>query len=348
MPRRRALTEAQLENLLALPAAEPLLVLHWTLDLTDLATVNRRRGGHNQLGFALQLCAFRYPGRLLRPGEVIPEPALRFIADQVHVTADVLAAYAARPETRREQLDALREGFDFRMFSPGHGRELLTWLLPVALATTSATVVAAALMDELRRRRIIAPGPSVVERLVAAALMVAERHVAGQLTRDLSPAQTEALDVLLRPKEGTPMSVLAWARQPPGAPGHRALARLVERLTCLRAVGLDPASAEGVNPERLRKLAREGGRFTAQHLRALSPLRRRATLVATVLDTATRLTDDMGRGKWSSKHPPTARARPARSVRQDRAGVHRGGGSLAQRRAFAGRRCERDRLADAR
>jgi hypothetical protein len=42
-------------------------------------------------------------------------------------------------------------------------------------------------------------------------------------------------------------------------------------------------------PERLRKLAREGARFTAQHLRALSPLRRRATLVATVLDTITRL-----------------------------------------------------------
>jgi hypothetical protein len=48
----------------------------------------------------------------------------------------------------------------------------------------------------------------------------------------------------------------------------------------------------GVHPERLRKLAREGGRFTAQHLRALSPLRRRATLVATVLDTTARLTDD--------------------------------------------------------
>jgi TnpA family transposase len=47
-----------------------------------------------------------------------------------------------------------------------------------------------------------------------------------------------------------------------------------------------------VHPERLRQLAREGGRFTAQHLRALSPPRRRATLIATVLDTATRLTDD--------------------------------------------------------
>src|SRR6202040_2281376 len=38
--------------------------------------------------------------------------------------------------------------------------------------------------------------------------------------------------------------------------------------------------------------AREGARFTAHHLRALSPLRRRATLIATVLDTITRLTDD--------------------------------------------------------
>jgi hypothetical protein len=81
--------------------------------------------------------------------------------------------------------------------------------------------------------------------------------------------QTDALDALLQPKEGTAMSVLAWARQPPGAPGHRALVRIVEQLACLRAVGLDSASAEAVHPERLRKLAREGGRFTAQHLRAL-------------------------------------------------------------------------------
>jgi hypothetical protein len=88
------------------------------------------------------------------------------------------------------------------------------------------------------------------------------------------------------------VSVLAWVRQPAGAPGHRALAHLVERLGILRAVGLDPSLAEGVHPERLRRLAREGGRFTAQHLRALAPLRRRATLVAAVLDAATRLTDD--------------------------------------------------------
>ncbi len=123
-------------------------------------------------------------------------------------------------------------------------------------------------------------------------LVSAERHVTEQLTRGLSPRQTEALDSLLISDEGAVMSVLAWARQPPGAPNHKALKRTVDQLIRLRAVGLDPACVEGVHPERLRKLAREGGRFTAQHLRSLSLPRRRATLVATVLDTVTRLTDD--------------------------------------------------------
>lgn len=62
MPRRRVLTEAQLDDLLGLPTDEARLIRHWTLDGTDRAAADRRRGAHNQLGFALQLCAFRYPG----------------------------------------------------------------------------------------------------------------------------------------------------------------------------------------------------------------------------------------------------------------------------------------------
>jgi TnpA family transposase len=67
------------------------LVRHWTLAGADLAAIERRRGEHNQLGFALQLCAFRYPGRLLRPGDTIPEPALSFVAEQLQVSRDALS-----------------------------------------------------------------------------------------------------------------------------------------------------------------------------------------------------------------------------------------------------------------
>ena len=291
MPRRRVLTEAQLENLLALPTTETELVRYWTLSDEDLAIIGRRRRAHNRLGFALQLCALRYPGRVLCAGEVLPDAALSFVAEQIGTEPDVLADYGARVQTRYQQLDALRAQFGFGDLAPVR-QEILGWLLPVALTTTSAASIAEALCDELRRRRLIVPAPSVIEELVAAALTTAECHVARQLTNRLSPAQVVALDGLLSAEAGTSTSVLAWARQPPGAPGHRSLARLVGQLERLRAIGLDPACTDGVHPERLRQLAREGSRFTAQHLRALSPLRRRATLVATVLDTIGGLTDD--------------------------------------------------------
>jgi TnpA family transposase len=81
MPRRRVLTDEQLEELLALPVSEPELVRHYTLTRAELETIARRRRDHNRLGFALQLCALRYPGRLLRPGEAVPAVVVRFIGE---------------------------------------------------------------------------------------------------------------------------------------------------------------------------------------------------------------------------------------------------------------------------
>ena len=134
MPRRHALTAAQLESLLALPTDEPTLVRHWTLSAKDLAVIGSRRRDRNRLGFALQLCALRYPGRLLRPGELIPAGALRFVADQVGAFPEELATYAARSQTRYQQLDHLKEAFGFADFTPAIRREILAWLVPVALA----------------------------------------------------------------------------------------------------------------------------------------------------------------------------------------------------------------------
>jgi hypothetical protein len=51
------------------------------------------------------------------------------------------APITAPQPTRREQLSALWAAFGFSMLAPEHKRELLAWLLPVALGNTDAMVI---------------------------------------------------------------------------------------------------------------------------------------------------------------------------------------------------------------
>lgn len=65
MPARIPMTERQRAELLALPGTEQEVVRHYSLDDTDLALIARARTPATRLGYALQLCCLRYPGRLL-------------------------------------------------------------------------------------------------------------------------------------------------------------------------------------------------------------------------------------------------------------------------------------------
>ena len=64
MPRRSIWSARQRAALFDLPTDEATLLHHYTLSDDDIEQIRVRRGGHNRLGFPLQLCAFRY-----RPAE---------------------------------------------------------------------------------------------------------------------------------------------------------------------------------------------------------------------------------------------------------------------------------------
>jgi len=293
MPRRAIIDRARLDAMLALPDGEAEVIRHYTLTPEELKHVAGRRRPHNRFGFALQLCALRYPGRVIRPGEAVPERIVAHLCEQLDIDASIVGVYAARAPIRYEHLDAIRAAFGIRGFTQPDFREMSNWLLPVALATTSGEVLAVALLSELRRRAIAAPGPTVIEKLASAAMLQADRHVAQMLIAGMPDTRLRALDALLEVPPESTVSLLAWMRDITGATNAKALVGLIARLDAARALGLDPAVLSVIHEERIRRLAQEGARLTAQHFRALTPLRRRAALVVTVLDTATRLTDEI-------------------------------------------------------
>ncbi len=71
MSRRHIFTERQRAALFDLPTDELSLLKFYTLGDDDLENIRQRRRPENRIGFALQLCALRYPGRALAPGEMI-------------------------------------------------------------------------------------------------------------------------------------------------------------------------------------------------------------------------------------------------------------------------------------
>src|SRR5271170_2684368 len=70
MPARLLLTKAQRDALL--PDTEEAFVRHYSFSGEDVEILWRYRTPETRLAFALQLCILRYPGRVLRQGEVMP------------------------------------------------------------------------------------------------------------------------------------------------------------------------------------------------------------------------------------------------------------------------------------
>ena len=292
MPHRELLTESQRLSLQTPASDERGRVRHYTLSSEDLALINRRRGDPNRLGFALILCYLRFPGRILQQGEQPPAALCAFVAEQLSLAATQFGDYAKRDQTRREHVLEIENALGLRPLTRGLYRELAAWLLPAALATDHGPTLVATLLEELRARRIVCPPLAAIERLAGSVRARKQRQLWRQLADELTDQQRQSLDQLLEVRVGGGQSTLAWLRQTAYAATTGNFPKLIERLSLVRALGIEPERASRVHQNYWLKLAREGGQSTVQHLAELEPLRRYATLTALVLELKATLTDE--------------------------------------------------------
>ena len=249
MPRRSILTARQRAALFDLPMDEASILYHYTLSDEDIDIIQTRRHARNRLGFAIQLCAFRYPGRLLVSGEVIPEPISRFIAAQLGEEMDELSHYAETDVTRRRHLVDLRHVYGFRMFSGHRARELKAWLAGEAENATTNHDLARRFVDECRRTQTVLPGISVIERLCADALVAAERRIDSAVVARLEEPLKARLDALLTEMVEGKVSRFVWLRQFEVGQNSADASRLLDRLEFLQEMNLSPDILSGVSAD---------------------------------------------------------------------------------------------------
>ena len=183
MARRRLLPDEQLAPFWAWATDEREIVQHYTLTSADIELIAKKRTGPNRLGFAVLLCAMRYPGRMLGVDETPPAPVLAFIAQQIGVPVASFTAYQARSANRREQIAELMTNLSCRGFDRGTSRELLAFAVAVAQGTPRLERLVQAVIDEARTRRILLPTPRAIDLLCQQARVRSERLLHRALTR---------------------------------------------------------------------------------------------------------------------------------------------------------------------
>ena len=298
---------------------------HYTLSDDDLEIIRARRRPHNRFGFALQLCALRYPGRLLAPGEVIPLAVTHFLAAQVGLKPDDLAGYATREETRHEHLATLREQYGYRMFSGRGARDLKGWLQDAAEGARSNDDLARRFVEQCRATRTILPGVTIIERLCADALVAAERRIESRIAERLDDAMRTRLDALLTEDAGGSVTRFVWLRQFEAGQNSADMNRLLDRLEFLQRLGLTETVLAGVPPHRIARLRRQGERYFAGDLRDISGDRRLAILAVCVLEWRSALADAIvethdrivGKTWREAKSRRDARAEDAKAALKD-------------------------------
>lgn len=238
MARRALLSEAWWQQATTIPDDEREIAKHYTLDRQDLDLIMRQNKASNRLGLACVLAMLRYPGRPLADGEVLPLGLSRFLARQIGVDHREIDRYFERPQTRREHLTLLFDRMKIRPFAPSDVRALTGWLTPAAQTLRQADALADMVVEELRRRCILMPARAALEAITHVAIRRGVRIAHRALAGGLSEVQKVELDKLLDPREGTGVTVLAWARSPALSPAAVNLDRIAERIRFLRSLNL--------------------------------------------------------------------------------------------------------------
>ena len=294
MGRRNLLSAEERTRLFGVPSDRDALARLYTFEPRDLDLIRRRREDHNRLGFAVQLALTRHPGLTLaqvlaQPGANIA-PLVAFVAEQLDLPAE-LESYALREQTMNDHASEVAIALDLRSPIRSDLALMVEAAAIVAWPTDAGGIIAAGVVTALREAGIMLPAPAVIERAGIAGRAKARKRTHDALAAGLGPDLTTRLDHLLTVDPATGLTRLTELRTIPGSPKPEHVREILSKLAAVREFGLDGAARDRVHPDRLHRLAREGRLSPAYLIERYTPARRRAILVALLLELEPRLAD---------------------------------------------------------
>jgi TnpA family transposase len=288
------LTDTERVRLNAFPAeiAPDDLITYFTLSPADRAQLHPLRGDQNRLGFVLQLGTLRYLG--FCPDDLTRAPAtvVAYLAEQLGVAPAALADYGTRAQTRTDHLQHIQRYLGFRDADLFDLAALTDWLLERALEHDQPMLLLQLAIEKLYADRIVRPGITRLERMVATARSQAQQETFRRLEPLLTDERRTLLDGLLQADPATGRAPLIALRLGATSYTPRAILDTIAKLTVLQDHSVTDWQLAGLSPNRLKFLAQLGRKSPVQVLQRMPDERRYPILLAFLQQALEAITDE--------------------------------------------------------
>ncbi|EOD00688.1 transposase Tn3 family protein [Caldisalinibacter kiritimatiensis] len=150
--------------------------------------------------------------------------------------------------------------YRYRNFTDKDFLSLQGEIFPHALENDNAINLMKIAISKLRKKNIILPGITVLEKAVNQARIKAEEHIFEIINNSLSKQQKLLMNILINGEDEEAVTKLGWLRSDNGFPSPRTFIETIDKLNEIRKLRLD-LNIKRLHRNRIRQLYRLGSKY---------------------------------------------------------------------------------------
>jgi TnpA family transposase len=174
------------------------LFTFFTLSDTDLLQIPKTASAANRLGFALRLLLLSFPGFQMQELSELPPSVVNYVAEQINVHPEDIDSYGERDATQTAHRQAVENCLGFRHPTSDDFERFDNWLLERALEHDRPMGLWQLVCERFLAEKLVRPGLSQIERMVASARNAAEEEIFRRLESIIDDVLAEGLGALLQ------------------------------------------------------------------------------------------------------------------------------------------------------
>jgi TnpA family transposase len=264
----------------------------WTLLEGDRQEIERYRKG-SRLYMAIQICAVRLYGRFLNHVHDLSPHIINYLGQQLDLPPSLTVEVPEREATYLEQRQNILKHLGFQRFDQNAQEQFEAWIEQQARLGNLPDELFQQAENHLLDKRVLLPGPSVLERLIIHVCSDVHLQLFETVFRQLSPELRQAIDRLLMVPDGEQRSYFFHLKEYPPAPSISSIQAYLQRYQTVAETGIDEFEIQVLTPEFLDYFFKQAKRYNVTDIKRFADHKRYTMMICFLLETRKTLLDHL-------------------------------------------------------